>query len=76
MPLVEAVFEAEGWLPILTSVNSVPGEGWRPRFAAAELPAGKGSFVVSQILWQGRVRYNPVAALYARRLLGPKHSLS
>jgi hypothetical protein len=70
-PLLASMFQAEGWQPILTSGNGVWGGGaWQKRFAAAEKASGKGHYIICQVVLAGRARHNPVAALFARRLLG------
>jgi hypothetical protein len=70
-PLLPTVFDAEGWDPILTNGNGVWGSGaWRSKFAAAEKRHGSGSFIVCQVTLAGRTRHNPVAGIFARRLLG------
>jgi hypothetical protein len=70
-PLVAAIFEAEGWTPILTSGNGVWGGGeWKRMLAAAEQRSGKGAFIICQVALAGRTSHNPVADLFARRLLG------
>lgn len=69
-PLLDTVFEAAGWTPILTSGNGDWGVKWKPALAAAELRQGRGAFRVSQVKLAGRMNTNPVALLYARRLLG------
>ena len=69
-PLLETMFEAEGWTPILTNGNGVWGGGaWRPLLAAAERPAGKGSYVICQVALAGRTQHNPTAARFVRRLI-------
>ena len=68
-PLLETMFEAEDWRPILTNGNGVwSGPVWRKMLAAAEKPAGKGAYIICQVTLAGRTRHNPVAALFARRL--------
>lgn len=70
-PLLPTVFDAEGWQPILTSGNGIWGGGaWRRMYAAAAKPTGRGEYIVCQIAIAGRTRHNPVAGLFARRLLG------
>ena len=70
-PLLPTVFDARGWDPILTNGNGVWGGGaWQSKFAAAEKRRGAGSYIVCQVTLAGRVRHNPVAALFAGRLLG------
>lgn len=70
-PLLPTVFDAEGWQPILTNGNGLWGSGaWVQKFAAAEKPVGKGSYVVCQVTLAGRTKHNPVARIFARRLVG------
>jgi hypothetical protein len=70
-PLLPTVFDGEGWDPILTNGNGVWGGGaWRSKLAAAEKRHGSGSFIVCQVTLAGRTRHNPVAGIFARRLLG------
>jgi hypothetical protein len=69
-PLLPTVFDAVGWDPILLNGNGIWGGGaWRSMFAAAERRHGLGSYIVCQVTLAGRTRHNPVAALFARRLL-------
>jgi len=69
-PLLPTVFEADGWQPILTNGNGIWGKGtWKKMLAAAEKPMGKGAYIICQVRLAGRTRHNPVAALFARRLL-------
>jgi hypothetical protein len=69
-PLLPTVFDAEGWQPILTNGNGIWGSGaWKKMLAAAEKPSGSGAYMICQVALAGRIRYNPVAALFARRLL-------
>jgi len=70
MPLLSSMFEAEGWIPILTNGNGVwGGSAWKKMLAAAERTAGKGSYIVCQVSLAGRTKHNPTAAEFARRLL-------
>ncbi len=69
-PLLKTLFKADDWLPILRGGNGEWGGGaWKPMLAAGEARHGKGSFIVCQVSLAGRVRHNPTAALFARRLL-------
>jgi Glycosyl hydrolases family 2, sugar binding domain/Glycosyl hydrolases family 2/Glycosyl hydrolases family 2, TIM barrel domain len=69
-PLLARVFDAEGWQAILTSGNGIWGTGtWDRKFAAAEKPSGNGAYIICQVELAGRTRHNPVAAIFARRLL-------
>jgi len=69
-PLLPTVFEAEGWRPILTSGNGIWTGAWKPMLAAAEKCEARGSWIVCQVALAGRTRHNPVARIFARRLLG------
>jgi hypothetical protein len=69
-PLLDFTFVAEGWVPILTSGNGDWSSGWQPTLAAAEKPVGRGHLRMCQLSLAGRVCGNPVALLFARRLLG------
>ncbi|MEI2723950.1 MAG: hypothetical protein V9H26_10545 [Verrucomicrobiota bacterium] len=69
-PLLPTVFKAEGWRPILINGNGIWTGEWKPMLAAAERSAGKGSWIVCQVTLAGRTTHNPVANMFARRLLG------
>jgi len=70
-PLLHTMFQAEGWSPILLSGNGVWGGGaWQQRLAAAEMPSGKGSYLVCQVTLAGRTQHNPTARSFVARLLG------
>lgn len=69
VPLLETTLKAEDWLPVLTSGNGVWGGGWAPALAAAERRHGKGRFLICQVALAGRTTTNPVADLFARRLV-------
>lgn len=68
-PLLPATFQAPGWTPILLTGEAGWGATPRPALAAAERRHGKGRIVVSQVSLAGRTATNPVAELFARRLL-------
>jgi hypothetical protein len=53
-------FNAAGWEPILLSFNEMAA-GWKAD--------GKGRWCICQIELAGRIAGNPVAAVFARRLL-------
>lgn len=69
-PLLPTVFEAEGWRPILTNGNGIWTGDWKPMLAAAEKTEGNGSWIICQVELAGRTTHNPVARIFARRLLG------
>lgn len=53
-------FQANGWEPILTSFDAMAA-GWKAD--------GKGHWCICQIRLAGRIAGNPVAAMFAKRLL-------
>ena len=72
-PLIETCFRAEGWTPILTAgsgnANLQDRTAWSPALAAAEKCDGNGRWRICQVTLTGRVIANPVAGIFARRLL-------
>ncbi len=62
-PLMATIFHAAGWKSILHSGVDL---------VAAEKPEGQGAWYVCQLKLVGRTGGNPVAAIFARRLLGEK----
>lgn len=70
-PLLPATFQAPGWTPVLISGEAGWGAMPRPALAAAERAHGKGRILVSLVSLAGRTTTNPVADLFARRLLNP-----
>jgi beta-mannosidase len=70
-PILHRTFDAPGWTPILLSGKGGWGDAeWTPALAAAEKPVGNGMLRVCEVALAGRTETNPVAALFARRLLG------
>jgi hypothetical protein len=73
-PLLETCFRAEGWTPILTTGSgggTLPSPtAWSPALAVAEKRDGTGVWRICQITLAGRIAANPVAGLFARRLVG------
>lgn len=68
-PLLERTFKANGWTPILMSGNGGWGKEWAPALAAAEKKHGRGLIRVCNVQLANRVGVNPIAAIFARRLL-------
>ena len=68
-PILETTFTAAGWIQILTSGNGDWHGGWAPAFAAAEKRDGHGVWRICNLKLAGRIRGNPVADGFARRLL-------
>ena len=63
-PLLKApTFQAAGWEPILSSYGEMAA-GWKAD--------GNGHWCICQIELSGRIAGNPVAALFAQRLLGSR----
>ena len=70
-PILHTVLDGEGWTPILLSGDGGWSRPWGPVAAAAERREGRGVWRVCQVDLLDRVRTNPVARLFARRLLLP-----
>jgi hypothetical protein len=68
-PLLDTTFTAPDWTPILTSGNGDWSSGWGPALAAAEKAYGQGRLRICQISLLNRTQHNPVAQIFARRLL-------
>jgi hypothetical protein len=71
-PLVSALLyeKSEGWNTILRSGQTAWFGANGHANAASEKKVGKGKFIISQIALVDRVKENPTAALFARKLLG------
>lgn len=70
-PILATLFQAQGWQAVLTNGNGVWGGGaWQRMMASAERKDGKGGWHICQVELAGRVKTSPVAARFARRLLG------
>lgn len=69
-PINENTFTADGFTEILASGNTDENGEWGRTLVAGELPFGQGSFIVCELKLSGRTRHNPVAGIFARRLLG------
>jgi len=61
---------APGWDAVLTTGNKNQVGNWQPTPAVADKKYGAGYFRISQVALAGRTSGNPVALLFARRLLG------
>ncbi|MEY3479369.1 MAG: hypothetical protein RIQ71_144 [Verrucomicrobiota bacterium] len=70
-PILHTVLDCEGWAPILLSGDGGWSRPWGPAAAAAEKRDGRGVWRVCQVDLLDRVRTNPVAHLFARRLFHP-----
>lgn len=68
-PLLETTFVSDGWSPIVTSGNGGWGGDWAPALAAAEKRHGAGVYRVCQVALAGRTSTNPVAGIFAGRLV-------
>jgi len=69
-PLLHTTFTATGFDAILTSGNGDSFGKWQPTLAAAEKKVGKGFIRICQIELANRTLDNPIAKLFAIRLLG------
>jgi hypothetical protein len=67
-PMLKTMVLSNGWTPVLITGNT----GWTARDAyanaIAEKPFGNGSFIISQLTLNNRVRYNPAAWTVAEYL--------
>lgn len=68
-PLLETDFTAPGFEGILTSGNGIWIGNWDKTLAAAEKKHGRGVFRICQVSLAGRTKTNPVARIFAGRLL-------
>lgn len=70
-PLVRQTFTGEGFVPILTSGNTLSGSAWgKPLFPAlicGEIPLGRGKLIVSTLELEKHLS-NPVAVKFSNRL--------
>ena len=73
VPLLETCFRAEGWTPILSTGsgggNLASPTAWSPSLVAAEKHDGEGLWRICQVALAGRTATNPVACLFAGRIL-------
>jgi len=71
-PLLGSTFSVspgDGWSPILLSGNGDWSGKWGPAWAAAQRTCGAGSVTICQVALVGRTAGNPVARIFAARLL-------
>lgn len=69
--LLDTVFFAEGWKPVLTTVQAGWGiEGHKKALACAERVIGRGRVIICQVKAAGRTSTNPPAEILFTRLLG------
>lgn len=68
-PLLSTTFEAPGWNAILKSGNGNWAGDWESVLAAAEKRDGAGVWCICQVHLSGRIEGNPVAEIFAKRLL-------
>lgn len=68
-PLLESTISGEGIVPILTSGNTDEQGNWETAIAAGELRYKEGCVMLCQIKLAGRVKENPAAGEFFRRLL-------
>ena len=68
-PIMESTFTAHGFKPVLLSGNTNEKGEWGPALAVGEKKIGQGSLFICQIDLAGRTHTNPIAMLFAQRLL-------
>ena len=69
-PFLMTTFVAENWDAILTTGTGSWSEPWHSSLASAEKKHGNGFFRICQVDLANRVNCNPVAYLFAQRLVG------
>jgi hypothetical protein len=70
-PILNTVLEAKEWTPVLLSGDGGWGRPWGSVSVAVEKKAGKGCLRICLMDILNRVQTNPVAKLFASKLLGP-----
>ena len=68
-PILHTTFDTKNWQAILKSGNGDWTAGWKPVFAAAEKTDEKGMWRICQVELSGRTNDNPIASIFAKRLL-------
>ncbi len=68
-PLLDTTFTAAGWTPVLSSGNGGWNGDWEAALAAAAKTDGQGCWYLCNVKLAGRIRGNPVAEIFARRLI-------
>ena len=68
-PILSTVLDVEGWSTILQSGDGGWGRPWGPVPVSVERSEGEGSWRICQVELHNRLRSNPVAAMFAHRLL-------
>jgi len=69
-PILERVITADGWVPILTGGKGGWAGEWTSALAACEKRDGLGVWRICNVKLSDRTSTNPVARIFARRLLG------
>jgi glycosyl hydrolase family 2 len=69
-PLLKTSFVGKAFEPILTTGEPGTNGEWHSAFAAAEKKLGKGLLRISQLDLANRVSDNPIARIFAYRILG------
>jgi hypothetical protein len=69
-PLLNNVFRAEGWSPLVTTgLCNFAGEDPAGYLAAATLPMGKGKFIFCELTLANRVLENPAAFALLKKII-------
>jgi hypothetical protein len=68
-PILSTVLDAEGWSSILLSGDGGWGRPWGVVPVSVERSEGEGCWRICQVELHNRLRSNPVAAIFAQRLL-------
>ena len=67
-PIIEATFEGEGVIPVILSGNQDENGNWHRVLAMGEIPCGKGSIVLNQLLLENKYK-NPAVVRLANNIL-------
>ena len=74
--IIETTFTADDFTPILTAGNADKKARWCKVLAAGSKEYGKGEVCICQVALAGRTSTNPVADIFASRLLKKEHKLT
>ncbi|MHB9035407.1 MAG: glycoside hydrolase family 2 protein [Armatimonadota bacterium] len=68
-PFLSTTFDAPSWNAVVVSGNGDWTSEWHQTMAVAEKKCGNGSLIICQLNLAGRLKSNPVATLFAGRLI-------
>ena len=68
-PILDNTFFTEDFCPVLTSGNTDENGVWETAMAVCEKTYGKGVVIIANLKLSGRTNENPVAKIFAKRML-------